>query len=48
MLPIVIDLVEAIRRALRKSGRGASMIAGAFAEAMEDWRQAHRKYPFAE
>jgi hypothetical protein len=48
MLPIVIDLVEAIRRALRKSGRGASMIVSAFAEAMEDWRRTKRKYPFVE
>jgi hypothetical protein len=46
MLPTVIYLLEAIRRALKKSGRGASMIAGAFAEAMEDWR--NTKYPFAE
>jgi hypothetical protein len=46
MLPIVIELIQAIRRALGKSGRGAAMIAGAFAEAMQDWRKA--KYPFAE
>jgi len=48
MLPTVIYLLDAIRRALKKSGRGLSMVAGAFHEAMADWRAAGRKYPFAE
>jgi hypothetical protein len=48
MLPTVIYLIEAIRRALKKSGRGASMLVDVFGEAMEDWRKAKRKYPFAE
>jgi hypothetical protein len=48
MLPTVIYLIEAIRRALQKSGRGVFMLVDVFSEAMEDWRQAQRKYPFAE
>ena len=48
MLPIIIHLLEALRRALNKSGRGLSLIADAFQEAMQDWRKAHRRYPFSE
>jgi hypothetical protein len=48
MLPTVIYLLEAIRRAFKKSGRGLSMVAEVFQEAMSDWRKAQRKYPFAE
>ena len=48
MLPIIIHLIEALRRALNKSGRGLSLIAAAFHEAMNDWRNANRKYPFTE
>ena len=48
MLPTVIYLIEAIRRALKKSGRGVSMLIDVFGEAMDDWRKAKRKYPFAE
>ena len=48
MLPTVIYLLEALRRALKKSGRGVFMVADVFGEAMDDWREAKRKYPFAE
>ena len=48
MLPTVIFVIDAIRRALKKSGRGLSIVAAAFHEAMTDWRAAKRKYPFAE
>ena len=48
MLPIIIHLIEALRRALSKSGRGLSLLAETFHEAMQDWRKAARKYPFAE
>ncbi len=48
MLPVVIYLVEVIRRALKKSGRGVFMLAEVFTEAMDDWRKAKRKYPSAE
>ena len=48
MLPILIHLLQALRRALKKSGRGLSMLAETFQEAMDDWRKAKRKYPFAE
>ena len=48
MLPTVIYLLEALRRALKKSGRGLFIVADAFSEAMHDWREAKRKYPFAE
>ena len=48
MLPTVILLIDAIRRALKKSGRGLFMIADVFREAMGQWRAAQRKYPFAE
>jgi hypothetical protein len=47
-LPVIIYLLEIIRRAAKKSGRGLFLIAGAFGEAMRDWREAGRKYPFAE
>jgi hypothetical protein len=48
MLPIVIHLLDAIRRALKKSGRGLLMLIDVFGEAMADWRKAKSKYPFAE
>ena len=48
MLPIIIHLIEALRRALSKSGRGLSLLAEAFHEAMQNWRKAARKHPFAE
>ena len=48
MLPTVIYLIHAIRRALNKTGRGLSMVADVLPEAMADWRAAARKYPFAE
>ena len=48
MLPTIIYLLEAIRRALKKSTRGIFMLVEVFAEAMDDWRKAKRKYPFAE
>ena len=47
MLPTVIYLLEAIRRALKKSGRGVFMLVDVFGEAMEAWRKSQRKYPFA-
>lgn len=48
MLPTVVYLLKYLRRALSKSGRGMSIVAAAFNEAMHDWRAARRKYPFAE
>jgi len=48
MLPTVVYLLEAIRRALKKIRRGMFIVADAFQEAMHDWRAAKRKYPFAE
>jgi hypothetical protein len=47
-LPVIIHLVEIIRRAVKKSGRGLFLFADAFGEALRDWREAGRKYPFAE
>lgn len=48
MLPTIVYLLKALRRALAKSGRGLSMTVEVFHEAMENWRKATRKYPFAE
>jgi hypothetical protein len=48
MLPTVIYLFKALRRALKKSGRGLFILADSFREAMHDWRAARQKYPFAE
>ena len=48
MLPIVVFLLEALRRAVKKSGRGLFMLADVVQVAMHDWREAKRKYPFAE
>jgi hypothetical protein len=47
-LPVIIHLLDIIRRAVNKSGHGLFVVAGAFGEAMRDWREAGRKYPFAE
>lgn len=48
MLPMIVYLLQALRRAVKKSGRGMFILADAFSEAMQDWRDAKRKYPFAE
>ena len=48
MIPTVIYVVHAIRRAFGKIGRGLSMLADAFAEAQDFRRAAHRKYPHVE
>jgi hypothetical protein len=48
MLPIIIHLIQSLRRALKKGSRGLSILVDTFQEAMEDWRKAKRKYPFAE
>jgi hypothetical protein len=45
---MIVYLLEAARRALKKSGRGVFMVVESFQEAMEDWRKAKRKYPFAD
>ena len=39
---------DAIIRALKKGDRALSVIAEVYSEAMEDWRKAARKWPFAE
>jgi hypothetical protein len=48
MLPTVILVTDAIVLALKKGDRALSMIAEVYGEALEDWRKAARKYPFAE
>ena len=48
MLPIIIHIIRALRRALSKGGRAMSLTAASFHEAMDDWRKAARKHPFAE
>jgi hypothetical protein len=48
LLPTIVYLLKVLRRAFNKSGRGLSMTAEVFHEAMEDWRKSTRKYPFAE
>ena len=48
MLAMILYLLQALRRAAKKSGRGLFMVTEAFHEAMDDWREAKRKYPFAE
>lgn len=48
MLPTVIYLIEALRRALQKSGRSVFMLIDVFGEAMDDWRKAKTKYPYSE
>ena len=48
MLPTLIYLFEILRRALKKSGRGLFMLSDVLSEAMQDWRNAARKYPFGE
>ena len=47
-IPVLIQVTEAIRRALRKMGRGLFIFAAAFDEAMRDWRSSRNKYPFVE
>jgi hypothetical protein len=48
MLPTVIHLLDTIRRALNKGGRGLFMLAATFNEAMDQSRAARRRYPFVE
>jgi len=48
MLPVIIQLIRTIRRALGRSARHMSILADAIREAMEDWRKSERKYPFME
>ena len=48
MLTIAIYVIGSIRRALKKTGRGMSMVAEAFEEAIEQTDAARRKYPFAD
>ena len=47
MLPTLIHLIEAIRRALRKANNGMSMLAEVYQEAQEFRRRLWRKYPQA-
>ena len=44
MIPTVIYVVAAIRRAFNKIGRGLSMLADVYAETQGMRRAAHRKY----
>ena len=44
MIPAVIYVVDAIRSAFNKSGRGLSMLAEAFGEAQELRRGLRRKF----
>jgi hypothetical protein len=48
MLATVIFVLGVIRRALKKTGRGLSITADAFDEALRNCHAARRKYPFAE
>ena len=48
MLATIILIVDAIIRALKKGDRALSMIAEVYGEALEQWRKAKRKWPFAE
>ena len=48
MIPTLIYVLGAIRRALRKAGRTMFMVADVFFEALEQTHAARKKYPFAE
>lgn len=48
MLPIVLVLIEAFGHALQSADRALAALADIYGEAMENWRKAARKYPFAE
>ena len=48
MLTTVIYVLGAIRRAMKKTGRGLNMVVEVFHESMDQQRAAKRKYPFAE
>jgi hypothetical protein len=48
MLPTVIYLIEAIRRAMKNAGRNLSIFADAFDEAIDQSDAARRKYPLAD
>ena len=37
-LPLLVDLIERLRRALNKAGRNLLTLVDAFAEARHDWR----------
>lgn len=48
MIPTLLHVINAIRRALKRANQGLSLVADAFSEAMDDCHAARRKYPFAE
>jgi len=48
MLPTVIYLVRAVRRALRKTGRGLFIVADSVNQALEQGHDVRRRYPAAE
>ena len=48
MIPTVVYLLDALRRALKKGGRGLSIVADSFDEALVKAREAGEKYPFAD
>ena len=48
LLPVIIELLKSLRRAVRRGGRHLFLLVDAFTEAMAEARTAARKYPFAE
>jgi hypothetical protein len=48
MLPTVIYVLHAVRRAFKKTGRGLFIVADVLNVAMDQSRAVRRKYPAAE
>jgi hypothetical protein len=46
MIATAVYLLDALRRAFAKTGHWLSVLAESFDEALEQSRNAHRKYPF--
>jgi hypothetical protein len=48
MLPVIIHLLETLRRALKRGSRHLFLLADVLAEAMRDWRASAEKHPYVE
>jgi hypothetical protein len=48
MVPVIIHLIETLRRALKRGSRHLFLLADVFAEARHDWRALSGKHPSIE
>ena len=48
LVTVVIHLLERLRRAVKRGASHLFLLSDVMHEAMQDWREAGRKYPFAD